>query len=140
MKSIKVKRLAKMFPKYVGRWVPVQEALPPEGIGVLVARNDLDGPMFAYLKYAAGDKWSPWFVCAGYAGLKDRGMVPSDGLVATTHWFSPTLEGLPVVTRGLHAELGLGSAPGQDYAWYDTSEYTRKHEDEVTREEYKPAS
>lgn len=123
--GIKIKRLTKLSRKYVGRWVPVTEALPPERAGVLVARNDLDAPEFAWLRYAAGDKYSPFFVCSAFAGLESRGMNLPDNLVAVTHWFSPTLDGLPIVTAGLYNHTGIGTFDGYAGGFVDTSEMTR---------------
>ena len=129
MRKLGVRRLTKMFPKYVDRWVPVKEALPPERLGVLVARNDLDAPEFAYLRYSAGCKDSPFFVCSGFAALELRGVKPFDGLVAVTHWYSPSIEGLPVVTAGLFSDKGLGDKDGViGTRWFDTSDYTLEGE------------
>lgn len=140
MRQIGVKCLKELTSEFVGRWVPVKEALPPERYGVLLARNNLDHAMFGYLRYAAGDEWSPMFVCPGYAGLEERGALWEDAngdkLIATTHWFSPSLEGLPIVTAGLYSDLGLGSVEGdckRGYCWWDTSEYTAKSRDEMFR-------
>jgi hypothetical protein len=120
--GIKVNCLDKLYKKYIGRWVPVSEALPPENIGVLVARNNLDAPAFAWLKYAAGDIRSPFFICPASAGLEKRGL--GNELIVYTHWFSPCKEGLPIFTHSLHSEWGLGhSSETHQDGWFDTSNY-----------------
>jgi hypothetical protein len=78
--------------EFVGRWVSVIEALPPERFPVLTQCLQNDAPEFAWMKYAAGERPSPYFVCAALAGLKERGKVedwPEEGL-SHTHWLAPT--------------------------------------------------
>jgi hypothetical protein len=125
MEAIGVKSLAKLTPEYVGRWVPVKEALPPERMGVLVTENDMDGPSFAWLKYAAGDPYSPFFVCSDGASREPRGNAPQ---ICYTHWFSPTLEGLPVVTQGIHSDVGITSV-----GWWPSSDVTRQKWEEIRK-------
>lgn len=123
MDSIRVQRLTKLTREqgFIGRWVPVKEALPPERLGVLLARNDLDSPAFGYLKYAAGEPDSPYFVCPAYAGLASRNATEPGDAIATTHWYSPTEDGLPIETCGLFSDIGLGPS-----CWCDTSEDRRQ--------------
>lgn len=107
-------RKAKRLPATcVGRWVPVHEVLPPERFPVLVNLcAEPDMPAFAWLKYAAGELDSPFFVCPQKAALEPRGIVKVEerevescalgypitmkkeplGSTGVLSWFSPTSE------------------------------------------------
>lgn len=98
---------------YVGRWVSVQEALPPRATPVLVSVRGDNCPAFAWLKFAAGDRESPYFVCPQRAAMKPRGAHVGQpewqqGRTDVTFWFAPTIEGLPWNPNGYDtAEWGL---------------------------------
>lgn len=117
--GIKVMRLRKepLAKRFVGRWVPVVEALPPQRMAVLVAIFEDDVPGYAWLKYAAGDKNCPFFVCPYFAGIQPRtgragtGPLPFGGYIVT-HWFAPTPQSLPMYPRSARGNVTMGLASG----------------------------
>lgn len=96
------KLLKDLDPRYCDYWVSVSEALPPPHELVLVTIRGDDFPAVAYLKFAAGDKDCPYFVCPQLAALGLRGCLgPGRGRVGIfrsreliTDWFMPS-RGLP---------------------------------------------
>lgn len=89
------------------RWVSVEDALPPKGLGVLVQMRGNECPAFGWLKFAAGDTTCPYFVVPQRAAMRERGL---DGRDDVTHWWCPTPEGLPYSQRTSHdAPWGLGA-------------------------------
>lgn len=94
------------------RWVPVTEALPPTKFSVLVIQRGDDCPAFAWMKYAAGDKTCPYFVCPQGAAMGPRNAChgePNAGRTDVTHWWSPGVE-LPFAPDGYKdAPWGLAS-------------------------------
>lgn len=92
--EVGTRRLNKMFKKYRGRWVLVSEALPPERLSVLVMLRGDDCPAFAWLKYAAGDRECPYFVCPQRAAMKSRNLQDAEK-DDVTHWYVPSEEDLP---------------------------------------------
>lgn len=106
--------LSHLTKEYCSAWVDVTDALPPERIPVLVAVRGDDMPAYAFLRFAAGDKECPYFVCPQIAAMEPRNcrlrVGPSfAGRKDITHWFSPSELGLPRMTAGRTAAWGLGS-------------------------------
>lgn len=99
---------------HCGRWVPVTEALPPKGLPVLVTQRGDNCPAFGWLKFAAGDKSCPYFVCPQGAAMESRGCHISKPDFAkhrtdVTHWWVPYGEGLPFCPTGFtESDWGLG--------------------------------
>ncbi len=70
-------------------WVRVDLALPPERQPVIVLRRSKASPLFGYLRYAAGDLLSPFFV------TPHANCDPDDFERDITAWLSPDKCGLP---------------------------------------------
>lgn len=92
--------LRRLKKSYCNRWVPVTEALPPERLNVIVIVRGDDTPAFAWLKFGAGDKACPYFICPQLAAMKSRGThIGRPEQVQhrkdVTHWYSPSVDGLP---------------------------------------------
>lgn len=90
----------KTLSGYVGRWIEVTKALPPERAGVLVMIRGDNCPAYAWLKFAAGCKDSPYFVCPQRAAMEPRGahITAPQGTAYrqdVTLWFAPMEHGLP---------------------------------------------
>ena len=93
--------LNEMTVDYVGRWVAVTEALPPQRMGVLVMLRGDNCPAYGWLKFAAGDRDCPYFVVPQRAAMEPRGThcgLPENlqGRDDVTVWFAQTLESLPI--------------------------------------------
>lgn len=73
MKLPKPILLSEIHLEYQNRWVPVSEALPPEGFHLLVIVRGDNCPAYAWLKFSAGDKLCPYFVCPQTAAIGPRG-------------------------------------------------------------------
>lgn len=107
-------RLRKLSARWCGKWIPVTKALPPERVNVIVIVRGDDTPAFAWLRYAAGDKDSPYFVCPQLAAMESRGChLSRPDRVAhrkdITYWYSPSPAGLPWHPQDYETkEWGLG--------------------------------
>lgn len=107
------KRLRVLSARWYNKWVPVTKALPPERANVIVIVRGDDTPAFAWLRYAAGDKNSPYFVCPQLAAMKERGChLGRPANIAhrrdVTYWYAPT-GGLPWQPKDYETrEWGLG--------------------------------
>jgi len=110
------RRLNKLSKSYCQRWVSVTEALPPERLNVLVIVRGDDCPAYAWLKYAAGDKACPYFVCPQLGAIEVRGPCfgqPNEGRVDITYWYAPLVDGLPMRPKNYEmADWGLSG-----YGW-----------------------
>src|SRR5262245_58281751 len=100
--------------EFVGRWVPVTEALPPERMPVLAMIHEGDCPDFDWMKYASGERDCPFFVCPGMAALVERGVAkeePNCGF-SITHWYATT-------DRGVYSDWNQGAWQPQGYKEVD---------------------
>lgn len=115
--------------EYIGRWVPCEEALPPERMGVLIIATPEHCPRFAWLRYSGGEDRYPFFVCSDLAATEVRGACAKDEIQAVTHWYSPVAEGLPFVDLNKieRSEKGLVGKSTEDW-WmaYDFDTYKTK--------------
>lgn len=113
-----------MTQDYVGRWVPVTEALPPQRFGVLVMLRGDNCPAYAWLKFAAGDRDCPYFVVPQRAAMKPRGThfgLPESLQLRgdVTLWFAPSLQSLPISPKPQDFQApawGLGGSGWEAYS------------------------
>lgn len=79
---------------YVGVWVLVAVALPPARAEIIVCVRGDNCPAYGWMKYAAGDPESPYFVVPQMAAIGPRGCRHGKPNYAAdkqdvTHWFLP---------------------------------------------------
>jgi hypothetical protein len=107
-------RIRKMSSRWCGKWIPVTQALPPERLNVIVIVRGDDTPAYAWLRYAAGDKDCPYFVCPQLGAMETRGchIGRPEGVAGRkdiTYWYCPFVEGLPWHPKDWETkEWGLG--------------------------------
>ncbi len=127
MRSLKLDGV--LSAEYIGRWVPCEEALPPERMGVLILATPEPCPRFAWLRYSGGEDRYPFFVCSDLAATEIRGACQKDEIQAVTHWYSPVAEGLPFANLNNieRSEMGLVGKNTEDW-WmaYDFDTYKTK--------------